>query len=200
MAVILVSVFFGGMMAAALFKEYSVYKLSVPFFIVSWAILLIIHEFGHALMARTLGWKVEKVSIGSGKFIGERRIFGMVTEFHAIPLSGFVVPRPTDLNQPQLKNFLIYLAGPGIEIIFAALITVILGPDILFDRHPDMWIIFLQSFSFAAAFGAIINLVPFPHASEDGGPPTPSDGLGMILAWKIPDDQYGKWIEENHKR
>jgi len=42
----------------------------------------------------------------------------------------------------------------------------------------------------AALFGAIFNLIPFPHRTAEGT--AWSDGLGMILCWRIPDEEFRK--------
>lgn len=196
-ALLITTLFFLGMLAVALFEEYSIYKFSVPIFAVSWALLLVIHEFGHALMAKAVNWKIEKVSIGIGKLIAKKKIFGMQTEFHTIPISGFVSSRPTDLVQPQLKNFLIYAAGPGIELLLVGLFWLVLGTETFFSRQPMLWLIALQSFSVAAVFGAVTNLIPLPHLTEKGM--VASDGLGMILAWKITDKQYAEMMRDTEE-
>ena len=193
LAIVVVSLFFAGMMGADFFKDYSVYKLGIPIFLVSWAVLLVIHEFGHALMARALGWRVEKVCIGTGKLITKKQIFGMPTEFRAIPLSGYAMPRPTDLIQPQMKSFLIFAAGPGIELLLAIGIWIAVGSDMFFSRQPILWLIALQVFSAAAVFGAVMNLVPLPH-QNDNGTYAWSDGLGMILSWRLPDEHFAQQI------
>lgn len=187
--IILLSVFFFGCLGFAVFEDFTVYKLSVPFFLVSWAILLIIHEFGHALVAKALGWRVELVSIGTGKLLTTRRIFGMPTEFRAIPLSGFAVPRPTDLIQPQFKSFLIYAAGPGVELLLVSLIWYLMGSEQLLQRSPSIVTIALQSFCSAAIFGACINLIPLPISSEDGKTRW-TDGMGMIMSWRLPTSYF----------
>lgn len=194
--VVILTIFFGAMIFASLFKEFSIYKLSVPIFIVSWAVLLVIHEFGHAIMAKLVGWHVDKVSIGTGRLIGVKKICGLETEFRAIPLSGYVIPRPADLVKPQLKNFLIYFAGPGIELFLVAVLWSFTGSEVLFQRQPELWIITIQTFCSAAVFGAFVNLIPLPFESGHGKK-TPSDGLGMILSWQIPDSEYAKWIEKD---
>lgn len=114
---VILSFFFGLFLLLELAREFEVAKLSVPFFLIAWVFLLVLHEFGHALAARFLGWRVERISIGSGMVRYERSILGMPVEFRTLPLSGFVLPRPVDLTAPRLKQFLIYAAGPGIELL-----------------------------------------------------------------------------------
>lgn len=191
---VIISLAFVVLIGLELFRDFTPAKLSVPFFLISWVILLIIHEFGHALMARFLGWKVDLVSIGTGKLRATRRILGMEVEFRTIPLSGFAQPRPADLINPQLKQFLIYAAGPGIELLLVAGLVLIFGTGALLQRTSEVGIIAVQSFCVAAVFGAVINLIPFPIQSRDGV--SWSDGLGMINSWRIPTNEFAKRITQ----
>jgi len=186
---VIISFFFGLFLLAELAIDFTVAKLSVPFFLLSWVVLLAIHEFGHAIMARLLGWRVDLVAIGSGKVRSRFSVLGMPVELRTIPLSGFAVPRPTDLILPRLKQFLIYAAGPGIELFLAFAIALLIGFGEFFTRTTDVGLIAIQSFCAAAVVGATINLIPFPHRTENGN--AWSDGLGMILCWKLPDEAFG---------
>ena len=180
--------FFALFLSMELARDFTIAKLSVPFFLISYVILLWIHEMGHALMARSVGWRVSLISIGSGKVRGTGRILGMPIEYRTIPLSGFVRPQPTDMIAPRLKEFLIYAAGPGIELLLVAIAVLVLGSDTLLQRSPDVGILAVQSFLVAALFGALMNLIPLPHQTDKGV--AWSDGLGMILCWKLPDEWF----------
>ena len=183
---------FGGMLLWEIFSDYSLAKLSVVFFAASWVVLLVIHEMGHALMARAVGWRVELVSIGTGKVRYRRTIFGMETEFRTIPLSGFMRPRPLDLIAPQLKLCLIYAAGPGIELLLVAVIAVGVDFSNLMVPSQEPGMIALQSFCVAAVFGAVTNLIPLSHQSA--GKTAASDGLGMIACWSLPLTHFDNWM------
>ena len=189
---VILSFFFGLFLLLELAREFSIEKLSVPFFLISWVILLVIHEAGHALMAHLVGWRVERIAIGSGRVRMERRILGVPVEFRTLPLSGYVVPRPRDLHAPRLKQCLIFAAGPGIELLLVALIALVVGPDRLLTASGQPGMIALQTFCVAAVFGAGFNLIPFPHADGKGGVSW-SDGLGMILCWRTSDETYRQW-------
>ncbi len=182
------SFFFGLFLVLELAREFRIEKLSVPFFLLAWVVLLVLHEFGHAIAARLLGWRVERISIGAGRIRWERRFLGMPVEFRTLPLSGFVLPRPVDLRAPRLKQCLIYAAGPGIELLAVAFVACVVGADRLLaaSAHPGM--IAAQSFCVAALLGAGFNLIPLSHRS--GGGAAWSDGLGMILCWRISDEEY----------
>jgi len=116
---------------------------SVVGFLIAIGVLVAVHEFGHFWVARKLGVKVLRYSIGFGrplwkKVHGDDQIEYVVA---AIPLGGYVkmlgegdeTPvaehekhRAFD-RQPIWKRTLIVAAGPGINFLFAILIFMILG-------------------------------------------------------------------------
>ena len=187
----LFTLLFAGLFIAEIARDFKPVKLSLPFFLISWALLLVIHEFGHALMARAVGWRVDLISLGFGPIRRKLIILGMKVEIRTIPISGFVSPRPLDLKSPQLKNFLIYSAGPGVEIILVLIIALLLNPATLMQHSESIPLIAAQSFCVAAIFGAFFNLIPLSH-HNDKGSRSWSDGLGMILCWTIPEAYYSK--------
>jgi Zn-dependent protease len=187
------SFFFTLLMALELVQNYSVAKLSVPFFLLSWVVLLVLHEFGHALMAKVVGWQILLVSIGHGTVRARLVVQGTPVEFRTLPLSGFVLPRPGDLVAPRLKQFLIYAAGPGIELLAVTFIVVLIGPDEMLRQSSELTLIAAQSFCVAALFGALFNLIPFPHQTAAGA--AWSDGLGMILCWRISNEEFRRRLD-----
>lgn len=191
---VIVSFFFFLLLGLELFRDFSVYKLSVPFFLISWVVLLVVHEMGHALAARLLGWGVSLISIGAGRILTTKIVAGMPIEFRIIPLSGFVVPEVRDLIAPRLKQFVIFAAGPGIELLLVAVAAVIFGTDSLLQRTPHVGIIAVQSFCVAALTGAVMNLVPLPHSTSNGT--GWSDGLGMVMSWSIPDEVFRQRLRQ----
>ena len=110
---------------------------SVIGFIVAIAVLVTVHEFGHYWVARRLGVKVLRFSVGFGKplwkkIAGEDQVEYVIA---AIPLGGYVkmlgegddeyteaeAHRAFD-NQPLWKRSAIVFAGPLINFIFAIII------------------------------------------------------------------------------
>jgi hypothetical protein len=183
---VILSFFFGLFLVIELAREFTVQKLSVPFFLLSWVVLLFLHEGGHALMAWILGWRVDRICIGAGRVRHQRHVFGVPVEFRTLPLTGFVVPRPVDLRAARLKLSLIYSAGPGIELLAVGLLALLLGTDRLLSPSESPAMIAVQSFCVAALLGAGLNLIPLPHATREGR--AWSDGLGMIAAWGLSDE------------
>jgi regulator of sigma E protease len=118
-------------------------------FVVVLGILILVHEFGHFLVARLAGVGVERFSIGFGPVLW--RIRGKETEYclSAVPLGGYVKMMGDDDNplegggsgtvnpaksfnaKPILVRFLIVFAGPAMNCVLAvvifALVFMILG-------------------------------------------------------------------------
>jgi len=105
-------------------------------FIVAVSLLVTVHEFGHFWVARRLGFKVLRFSVGFGKPLIERQgSDGTVYSVAVLPLGGYVkllderegpVP-PAELSRsftrkPPWQRILVLLAGPAFNIVFAILV------------------------------------------------------------------------------
>jgi len=105
-------------------------------FVVALGILIVVHEFGHYWVARRVGVKVLRFSVGFGKPIWSRRWGKDQTEFviSAIPLGGYVRMLGEDdddyspdeahraFSQKSLpKRTAVVIAGPLFNLAFAVL-------------------------------------------------------------------------------
>jgi len=106
-------------------------------FVVAVGLLVTVHEFGHFWVARRLGFKVLRFSIGFGRplltrIAGADRVEYVVA---AVPLGGYVKllderegpVAPEDLprsftHRPPWQRILVLLAGPACNIVFAVLV------------------------------------------------------------------------------
>ena len=103
-------------------------------FVVALGILIVVHEFGHYWVAKRMGVKVLRFSIGFGKPLWSRRVGRDQTEFvvAALPLGGYVkmldeteAPVPAaELHrafnrQSVWKRIPIVVAGPAFNFLFA---------------------------------------------------------------------------------
>ena len=111
-------------------------------FVVAISVLVVVHEFGHYWVARRMGVKVLRFSLGFGKPLWTRR-FGLdQTEWviAAVPLGGYVKMLDEhegkvankDLarafnRQPVIKRVAIVVAGPLFNFLFAILAYGILN-------------------------------------------------------------------------
>ncbi|MGH7197381.1 MAG: RIP metalloprotease RseP [Candidatus Omnitrophota bacterium] len=106
---------------------------SALIFIFVLSVLIVVHEFGHFIVAKWTGVRVDKFSIGFGPVIFGRQ-FGE-TEFcvSLLPLGGFVKlagespeeikGEPWEFNSKALwQKFLIVLAGPAMNAVLAFVI------------------------------------------------------------------------------
>src|SRR6201992_1053218 len=106
-------------------------------FIVAVSLLVTVHEYGHYWVARRLGFKVLRFSVGFGKPLISRVGGAGRTEYGvpAIPLGGYVKllderegpVAPADLarsftRRPPWQRILVLLAGPAFNIVFAILV------------------------------------------------------------------------------
>lgn len=105
-------------------------------FIVAVSLLVTVHEYGHFWVARRLGFKVLRFSVGFGKPLLERTgKDGTVYSIAMLPLGGYVKllderegPVATSelsrsfTRKPPWQRILVLLAGPAFNIIFAILV------------------------------------------------------------------------------
>lgn len=111
-------------------------------FVVAISVLVVVHEFGHYWVARRMGVKVLRFSLGFGKPLWMRRFGPDQTEWviAAVPLGGYVKMldehegkvAKKDLarafnRQPTLKRVAIVVAGPLFNFLFAILAYSILN-------------------------------------------------------------------------
>ena len=197
--VIIISLTFIFMMTMEILSNYEPKKLGALLFVVFWIPLLFIHEFGHAITAKLLGWRVQRIVIGFGKVLFKTHLLDAPMEIRSIPLEGFVQISPKTLRLARIKHALIYFAGPGIELlVFFTIMLMLGGMQQLFTITNDYPRIALQSFAFAALAGAVINLIPLGIITKDGS--TPNDGMGILLCLLSTEMDYELWIRETESK
>jgi len=106
-------------------------------FIVALGVLIVVHEYGHYIIARLCGVKVLRFSVGFGRALATWRLGADRTEWviAAIPFGGYVkmlderegAVAPAELNrafnrQAVWKRFAIVIAGPLFNFAFAILV------------------------------------------------------------------------------
>lgn len=109
-------------------------------FILILCAMVVIHEFGHFIVAKMLGIAVETFSVGFGPRLFGFRIGDTDYRFSAIPLGGYVKFRGENmeliqgksegsvdefLSHPKWKRFLVAVAGPVFNIVTAILVPTV---------------------------------------------------------------------------
>lgn len=181
-----------GLFGAEIASDFRLVKLTPVFFLLAWIPLLVVHEFAHAIVARVFGWYVGRIVIGFGKTARTYRFGETQLEIRWFPFEGFVACLPRNLNWPRTKNALIYFAGPGVELLIAGLIVVVIGWETLLSSPTRISTAALQGIWVAALTGAVLNLVPHSVASETGR--VPNDGLGILQSFFRPDHYFADQI------
>ena len=174
------SAVFLGLMVLEIFTNYEPRKLAALFFLLWWLPLVFVHEFGHAVVAHAFGWQIQRTVIGFGRIIYQGHLFGALLELRSIPIEGFVQFNPVDGRAMRYKHALTYFAGPGIELLVAFSIILLMGWDNFFLIEDNYWKLAWQALAYAALAGAIINLVPMGVVTRDGE--TPNDGMGILMS------------------
>lgn len=109
-------------------------------FIIILCAMIVIHEFGHFIVAKMLGIAVETFSVGFGPRLLGFRIGETDYRLSAVPLGGYVKFRGENLEMlqgesegqleeflrhPKWKRFLVAIAGPAFNIATAILIPAV---------------------------------------------------------------------------
>ncbi|MBZ2385852.1 RIP metalloprotease RseP [Anaerococcus murdochii] len=104
--------------------------------VVLFLLLIVFHEFGHFIVAKKSGIKVNEFAVGMGPLIYSMEKGETTYSFRAIPIGGYCAmegeddessdPRSFD-NAPASKRFLTILAGPVANLIIAVLVFTIVG-------------------------------------------------------------------------
>src|SRR5262249_35417804 len=141
--------------------------------IVALAVLIVVHEAGHMVVARLCGMRVDRFSIGFGPALIKFKRGETIYQISAIPFGGFVQiaglnpnddgiladdPRSSP-NRPVYQRLLTIFAGPGTNYLFAAVmcagVYLAIGEPKLTDDHPQ--VVQLDETKPAAAAGVQVN-------------------------------------------
>ncbi len=109
-------------------------------FLIVISIIVLIHEFGHFIVAKKMGVKVEKFSLGFGPKVYGKKIGETEYIISALPLGGYVKLLGEDPSEelppedekrsygklPPYKKFLIIFFGPAFNFIIAAVIFTVI--------------------------------------------------------------------------
>lgn len=132
-----------------LFGSSASYAVVVLVVVVAFGALVIVHELGHFALARSCRMRVERFSVGFGPVLLRRQRGDVEWVLSAIPFGGYVkiagmAPGEeiddADLgayaNQPAWRRFLVILAGPAMNYVFAVLLAAAMLASLGF-REPD---------------------------------------------------------------
>lgn len=152
------------------------------------ALAILVHEFGHFIVALKLGLKVEAFSIGFGPAIWKKKWRGVEYRISSIPLGGYVSipdvdPEGTKAVEgaasgapkkviPAWKELAVAVAGPFMNIALAVVLAVLLSlvPGARFGEIP-------------AVIGGVLPGSPAEKAGLKTGDRVVSVGGRTIASW-----------------
>ena len=68
------------------------------------ALVIFVHEFGHYVAARLCGVAVDSFSIGFGKVLLKKKLFGTEWRLSLLPFGGYIKPRGEDDYHNRRKD------------------------------------------------------------------------------------------------
>lgn len=145
--------------------------VAIAFYDILFAVMTVVHEAAHAMIALLFGFGVREVSIGMGPRVATWRLGGTRVVLNLYPVGGHTLTMPSgDHIRPKL--FAVMAAGPLSHIPFAAwLFTLSTGNefwDILFGNAPWLVMVYL-----------VVNVIPVIE----------NDGLNMARLFTMPDEE-----------
>lgn len=135
--------------------EILVTALYVVACVLLFALAILVHEFGHFIVALWLGLRVEAFSIGFGPAIWKRKVNGVEYRISWIPLGGYVSIPDVDPEGTKAlegggdggdrkgiapwKEILVAVAGPMMNVVLAVALAVALSlaPGAKFGEIPS---------------------------------------------------------------
>ena len=144
--------------------------------------LLLLHEFGHALVGRIVGFKLLWISLGHGRQILDRRFLGLRLRINLIPFSGMTLSVPRTLCGLRWRLWSFTFAGPAVHLLSIFVCYLILGHDFfrthLFSTSILSRTIPTEMFIYANLFLLFVNLFT-KHAGTSKGN-VHSDGYRLL--------------------
>ena len=175
---------FTGLILVDVVDGYVPAKLSIGFMLLFWVPAIVLHELGHALAARWVDWRVHEFVIGFGPPFARFRVGSTRVTLCTIPLGGYVIPVPRSPEIARLKSALVYFAGPAIQLASAALLTLVVGADLMFSQGGTVAVIAVQSLALVLTIQGVSNLLP--HVVRGA----PTDGLGILISASLGDEHF----------
>src|SRR3989339_1325711 len=96
--------------------------VSILIFIITLLVLVLIHEFGHFLMAKRFGIKVLEFGFGIPPRIWGRKIGETIYSLNWLPFGGFVNllgEDPTDKKREEANSFFIKPLAARMKVVIA---------------------------------------------------------------------------------
>jgi Zn-dependent protease len=184
----------GGWMA---WTEFGAVQLDVLLFVVAgWLVSLCLHEYGHALTAYRSGDRgvAERGYLTLNPLRYSHLLLSIILPLFFLILGGFGLPGGAvwvdhTYIRGRLRDSLISLAGPALNVVFALLAVAPFALGVDTYEHHTFWAA-LAFLAFLQLTATVLNLVPIPGV--DGGnalrPWLPDEwrrGFDVVAPWGL---------------
>ena len=153
--------------------------LTIIVFLFVLGFLVFVHEFGHFILAKKLGVKVEEFGIGYPPALWKIKKGETVYSVNAIPVGGFVrlygeegnklIDDPRSfVSKTPLKRGLIIIAGVAMNFIIASLIFYFLLASSHFTTQLPLIFDYHFPFGGQVGFPVVVGIAPDSPAQESG--------------------------------
>ncbi|MDB6066724.1 MAG: hypothetical protein JWR26_2932 [Pedosphaera sp.] len=88
-------------------------------------LLVLPHEFGHAIAGKAVGFRVFHVIVGLGRTLYKRRIMGFNFEIKTVFFGGVTIATPRSANCFRLRHALFIFAGPFVSVVIGWLAFIL---------------------------------------------------------------------------
>jgi peptidase M50-like protein len=145
-------------------------------------LMVVPHELGHAVVARSFGYKQIRILVGTGRALFSVNMLGFTWLFNLIPLGGLTFFNPGTLP-PRWKRLAVVAAGPMVNLLAGALALLFLKPGWVSDgisTWPGLFV-------WANLLVLVESLIPYVIRTPFGA--TGTDGLQLwhlLFRWNKP--------------
>jgi tetratricopeptide (TPR) repeat protein len=157
--------------------------LNVALFIVMSWLTILPHEAGHALAARIVGLKVDRIVIGIGRKLKTFIVMGLPIELHQYPAGGLTQIAIRDVPHIRVKWILIVFAGPFVNALLMW-VAISWGDSAWQAERIEGGLAPVSTFIAANFLVALGNLWPATLMTDMGKSPTDGAQLFSLLAGK----------------
>lgn len=150
-------------------------------FIVILSVLILVHELGHFLMAKRVGVKVEKFSLGFGPKLFSKMIDGTEFALCLIPLGGYVKMAGDEKTNCTGASHEYYSKSPGHRALI-----VLLGPLVNYLlAFLCFWLVFIVGYpTVTAKVGELLKGFPAEHSGLQVGDKIIRAGNQPMTCWE----------------
>ncbi len=170
-----------------------------PVLVLSFPLMTLFHELGHALVGRACGLKVFGISLGHGKRLHRFQFGSHFLDLRAIPLGGFCSCSPEPGKAQRWRLALMLAAGPGTHLLFLCLILGLAPAGTFVDPATRLVrMVPLTALLLVNIEKLVMNLLP--RNTRFDGVVIPNDGKRIlsILSRKFNPDSWvlGRFANE----